>query len=1069
MVQRLYGWLDIHEKEISLFLWTAVLLFLARNAGVILNNYAETAFLKRYGVEFMPIATMINAVATVLIMGIMAELIQRFPGPGLLAAMFLFCGITIFGLRLMIPTGIEAIYPVLFILKALYEMLIAMLFWNLANDLFNTRQSKRLFPLISAGGVLGQILGSFATPLMAEWFKFDNLLVAYLVISVVGAVVVWGIMNRFPSLMMDPETEKRGKKRDSIIKEIRNVWPLMKESTLLRILIVLTFMPNVVIPILNYQFNYAVDSQFATESALIHFFGYFRGALNIVSLIILLFVGKIYGRWGLPVALMFHPFNYILAFMAFLLRFDALSAVYARMTTNIIRTTINVPSNAILMGLFPESYRSLVRPFLRGTIVRIALFLGSGLILLSDRYFHPRYLSLVALPFVLVWLTAPFVLKNRYAAILLDLVKKNLLDIKSIQEKDLAQLFHDRRIQDRMVASFYASKPEDAVWYAELLQRYSPMNIDNHIVRRLKTLPTACQTELIGLLSSKLEPDALPILSDLAVSGPVELTRTILKTINGLPLQEAAGFDRILFLDHADVQVRALAASGLYNLAPETYTRIINQWLSSNDPEDLHAGVLAAGGSANAVFAPALMSLLRHCRYSPIISSSMNALHAVGLHDLNSIVAPFINHDDPGIRQAALAAFHIQKKSDLETVISRLTDPDTTVRQTAARRIADARYQDGKTLIAALNHPDRHLREAIFGLIRELQIKDIDLYRFARSHLEGAYKYMIESEAVGLLKKSLYRDLLLNHLDHQGRILINNVLRVLDISDHSGRLNIIRQGLMSADQRQRANSQEALNDMIDRRLARILLPLLDSDDPSRAVSVGRRYLRLPRFGDSPETISAHLLNRDDWLTVLLTLAAVAHMQPFPVERSQLLKLANHDNHHIRRLARSLNHNKSGDTAGEERHMTAELMLPDILLSLRRIEIFEKLSPQDLAAIASVARESSFDANQEVIREGEPGDTLYLVLEGQVAVIKNQSDGGELELDRIGEQDYFGEMALFEDIPRTATIRTLVPCRMLVLHKHAFNEIVREYPQIALEICKVLSNRIRRLHQKISPE
>jgi CRP-like cAMP-binding protein len=59
------------------------------------------------------------------------------------------------------------------------------------------------------------------------------------------------------------------------------------------------------------------------------------------------------------------------------------------------------------------------------------------------------------------------------------------------------------------------------------------------------------------------------------------------------------------------------------------------------------------------------------------------------------------------------------------------------------------------------------------------------------------------------------------------------------------------------------------------------------------------------------------------------------------------------------------------------------------------------------------------------------------------------------------------MALFEQIPRTATIRTVKPCRMLVLHKQQFDEMVREYPQIALEICKVLSSRIRKLHQRMT--
>ncbi|HUU80805.1 MAG TPA: cyclic nucleotide-binding domain-containing protein, partial [Acidobacteriota bacterium] len=63
-------------------------------------------------------------------------------------------------------------------------------------------------------------------------------------------------------------------------------------------------------------------------------------------------------------------------------------------------------------------------------------------------------------------------------------------------------------------------------------------------------------------------------------------------------------------------------------------------------------------------------------------------------------------------------------------------------------------------------------------------------------------------------------------------------------------------------------------------------------------------------------------------------------------------------------------------------------------------------------------------------------------------------------------DYFGEMALFEDDVRSATIRTAEESHLLVLHKREFAEIVREYPQIALHICKVLSQRIRELHQKI---
>lgn len=148
-------------------------------------------------------------------------------------------------------------------------------------------------------------------------------------------------------------------------------------------------------------------------------------------------------------------------------------------------------------------------------------------------------------------------------------------------------------------------------------------------------------------------------------------------------------------------------------------------------------------------------------------------------------------------------------------------------------------------------------------------------------------------------------------------------------------------------------------------------------------------------------------------------------------------------------------------------MDAQLALPDIILKLKSIEIFEDLSVGELAAVASVIEEISFDSDEVVIKEGDPGDTLYFILEGEVTVIKTEADGVEFNLDHISAGDHFGEMALFEEIPRTATIRTTKPCRMLFLHKQAFNEMVREYPHIALKICKVFSKRIRKLHQRFS--
>ena len=147
-------------------------------------------------------------------------------------------------------------------------------------------------------------------------------------------------------------------------------------------------------------------------------------------------------------------------------------------------------------------------------------------------------------------------------------------------------------------------------------------------------------------------------------------------------------------------------------------------------------------------------------------------------------------------------------------------------------------------------------------------------------------------------------------------------------------------------------------------------------------------------------------------------------------------------------------------------MVNNLTISNKIMFLKGIDIFESLSVSELAAIASIAEVTDTPAGEIIIEEGTFGETMYLIIQGEVSVIKELGSVNEIEIDRIKPGEYCGEMALFEDVERSASIRTEMECNFMVLHKQEFREIVREYPQIALEICKVLSGRIRKLHKKI---
>jgi len=906
MLRTIGKWLNVYEDEIHLFLWTFFLYFLLTSSNVILNNYAETAFLKRYGVEYLPIVYMLNSIALFLIMGAMTGIMVKVPGARILFYLFVFCGVSVAGIRFLIPFNIDLIYPALFMLKAQYEALLGLLFWNLANDLFNTRQSKRLFSLITAGGVIGSIIGSFGTPFLAKAITLDNLLLFYLGTTLVGAVVVKRMEKGYPILLFSDKKSKTSKTRSNLISEFKHILPLMKESSLIKILILLTFLPNIIIPILNYQFNFAVNEQYATESGLIQFFGYFRGSLNIVSLIILLFVGRIYSRWGLPVALMFHPANYVLAFLAFLFRFDIFSAMYARMSTMVLRVTINNPARNILTGLIPESLRAVLRPFLRGTVVRVGLLLGSGLILISEKFFHPRYLSLLAIPFAAAWLASVLSLKKEYSKILLDLISKDMIDLKALEERDLEHVFSGKEIKSRLIQAFLDSRGNRSLWYARLLKALGIKDLDQPFLIALGYQDDRTRIGLIELLSPKSGEKSASLLMDLAKSEKnQDLTLAALQAANRLDPEFSEMFDYEYFTHHHHPEIKAHALIGLYRRAPEKYQTTIQSYLLSNALKDRQTGVIAAGESGNKLFTDRLKEMLVTQENEPIVPDLLNAFYALKEVTLNDLARPYLFHQTGRIRLAALSVLEIDNEELLRKVILMMGDSSRGIFQMAQKKIETAPYQNTQLLVESLAIPNSRIRKALFNLLASLNIKDIDVFRFAQNQIKDGYQYLSDALSLETFPENDSRNLLIDHLNQKKLQRIENILRVLALQDTSGEMKIIYRGIFSSDSRKRANAMEALENMMDKRLYKEIIPLMESSSPQESLNIGKKRFQFIGLESGEKVFISHLLADKDWVTVALTLDLIRNHEPEQFDFHIISEFITSENKYIRRTAQKI--------------------------------------------------------------------------------------------------------------------------------------------------------------------
>ncbi len=102
----------------------------------------------------------------------------------------------------------------------------------------------------------------------------------------------------------------------------------------------------------------------------------------------------------------------------------------------------------------------------------------------------------------------------------------------------------------------------------------------------------------------------------------------------------------------------------------------------------------------------------------------------------------------------------------------------------------------------------------------------------------------------------------------------------------------------------------------------------------------------------------------------------------------------------------------------------------------------------------------------IARQGEVGDCMYVVQRGQVEIILQRPDGSETGLGIIEEGDLFGEMAILEKLPRSATARAIGEARVLTVDRRTFLRRVKEDPTLALNILRSLSHRIRVMNHEL---
>jgi len=129
-------------------------------------------------------------------------------------------------------------------------------------------------------------------------------------------------------------------------------------------------------------------------------------------------------------------------------------------------------------------------------------------------------------------------------------------------------------------------------------------------------------------------------------------------------------------------------------------------------------------------------------------------------------------------------------------------------------------------------------------------------------------------------------------------------------------------------------------------------------------------------------------------------------------------------------------------------------------AVSNIPLFENLSEENIDCITNLTCIKTYAKNTTIIYEGDISDSLYILLSGRARVFSSDEQGKELTLKSLAKGDYFGEMSLLDDSPRSASITTLEDVKVAVIAKEHFMQCMLEHPSIAINLSSELCRRLR---------
>ena len=1001
-----------HERQRFLFFGSlSLLVSAAQNLGLV---GAESLFLARLGAERLPETFIAASLIAVAGSFAYAMVVGRARNDSLF--FWMLCGAV-----LLVGAGAGAVrvgwplaLPGLLCLWYLLQAVFLSHFMTFAVDYFDPAASRRLFPLFTIAASVGGALGGLLGMLIARGPGPLHLVTGWaLLFALAAAILRLGRRGLRRSGPLDLEEAD-----ETSLEGMRGALRYLRSSALGRALALSALGMVMAFFVAQYLYSDLFARAFPDPAELATFFGLYQAITNLIEI----GIGFTVTPWlirglGVASANVLHPLLTLVAFGALALHQGLGTALAARANRELVDNATGYPIRSLVYNAMPLRLRGRMRAFLEGIVVYAGMSAAGGLLLAIGRP-DPLWLCAAGATAALIFLGATLAARRAYLGSLVDQLRAGSLDLADIAGE---------------IGGWEATR------LAELWEQ---------MLGRESGRPSRTLLEIVPHLAER--GIAGPLLREAGHPHP-EVRRACLVALARLPGAEVdAALARALDDPDARVRLAALrAASARPEATPDLRARM-RERLADPSPEVRALAACHAGERGLAILEEMIAGRDAATRCAALAAAPPRLLGRVQARAFDA---------DPAVRAAALEALArgaAEPPLSEAQVLEAARHPDPGVRRAALLLLAhfDTEGLAMTALAAALVDPAAEVSRTAETLLGSLGEEGV---RAALPHLQSDSERAAEG-ALRVLAACGAWDRIAAHLRERAR----------DVWYHLIAFQLLPEGEGPAGRFLRLAVQDAM--LGSRRLAFRALEQLEDGPVIRKVERALAHGSTRRRGDALEVLSNLGDRVSGQLLALLhesgSLAdrrrGIEHLIAAPASREGVVEAALGSGHRFVRMGARALTGAGPAIPKEEEEM-------ERLLALKQVPLFSQLSLEQLEAVLRFAIEKHYLEGEVVCREGDPGGVLYLLMEGRVRIYKGYQTPAEQMLHVQTEGSYFGEMAILDDEPRSATAVAGTAARLLCLEGSDLKELILQMPNLSFEILRVLTARVRAAEARLASD